>query len=226
MHPELERLGFAFGEIWAAHCERPLAEVRFAFDPGPGKLGTMQYRPELAGVRMIIKRADFDSMLEVALHELAHGCYGPGTSEAACDKFADIYMPLWRDPALAYVRGDPEPVNDIVKAMAWSRKQAQKARRKASTDARRFADVCKKHGVIALDWKPGTCSPWVEFGSATKSLDMSVKAEVDAAIARLFPHGCIDKAKLKFVRAVLTRRAKYVKWVTDLMSRGLLPATT
>ena len=218
MHPELERLGFAFGEIWAAHCERPLAEVRFAFDPGPGKLGTMQYRPELAGVRMIIKRADFDSMLEVALHELAHGCYGPGTSEAACDKFADIYMPLWRDPALAYVRGDPEPVNDIVKAMAWSRKQAQKARRKASTDARRFADVCKKHGVIALDWKPGTCSPWVEFApNASKSVDL----EVEAMIKRL---GITDPAMLRFVRSVLTRRQRYIRWVRDLIASGLINA--
>jgi hypothetical protein len=202
--------------MWAAHIPGlPLALLRF----GEVEDGYASMRVVGAQAHMTLtKNATLGQTVWLGLHEVAHSLNVDAT-EPECDRFASIWADTWRPAVAAYVEGDPGPMRELKAALAWGRRQAEQ--RKAQEDARRFAAICQKHAVIGIDWRPGTCAPWVEFApTATKALD----PEVEAEIARLFPYGIKDAEMLAFVRSVLTRRLKFIAWLADLTRSGLLPA--
>jgi hypothetical protein len=224
MDGKLERLGLAIGEVWAEYCKTPLAQVSFAGEID-GAHATIQYNKGIGGMHMRIEKADFDTMLWCALHEVNHGWldwpaeHDPAL-EARCNRLASAQLKVWRDPVLAYVKhGDRGPMQEVLAALAWGKRQAE---RKSSKDqARRFAAICQKHKVVYLELQPHLCAPIVRFAeSALKALDLEVEAE----IARLFPYGIKDAGMLAFIRRVLARHKSYVSWLNDLVSAGLLPA--
>jgi len=98
-------------------------------------------------------------------------------------------------------------------------KRADVLRRRSGPEAtRQFAEICRRHKVVVLDWAPNRCAPTVKFaGATTKAMD----AEIEAWIRE---RGLTDPALIRFVRAVMTRRKKYVNWVNDLFKAGLVPA--
>lgn len=223
MDPELRRLATAIEAIWKLEVDAlPLRRVHFG-DPGPGLLASVEWDKALGGDCVTITRSTTDKMLKWALHEIGHRHFGPGASEAMCDRYAEIYLPTWAGPVEHYVKtGDPGQINSLLTTMASVQRDARKAqKRKADEDARKFAEVCKQHAVIGLEQAPNRHSAFVKFASVpAKALDPEIEAEID----RVCPQARKSPAWLAFVRHVLTRRKRYTRFVADLAAAGLIPA--
>jgi len=216
------RFAEALGELWSVEVKTTdLAMMHFG-DPGPGVGATVQYFNELGGDKVTITPSSFKTMLFYALHELAHRHYGPDATEDQCDRYAEIYSPLWYEPFKAYIdRGDPAQFNELVSAMRWGNAQAAK---RAQVDYnQRFVQICRKHAVKVLDRRPGQAAPSITFGQpAQKSIAYEVKRWVDEQLKKLRKRK--DTAVPDFVRAALTRHKRYIDWVDDLRQAGILPA--
>jgi len=171
-----------------------------------------------------------------------HSWGGGAETEAFCDRWAGNYKALWSGPVASYLAGDPGPVRELCKTMAWGRQQAERKRLQleAAQNAARisrlrwkaaairgrqevaaqaWAEINRQHGVKSVLWRPGWAAPFVVFEErALKS------AAWDPVIEEYIRRsGITDPKGIEFLRRTWARRKKYVQWVKELIARGLIP---